>query len=85
MPVNLSIKRVPDALAQALEDRAVRNKRSLQRELMGLLEEAVSTVDEILKAHVLLPIERHPFAADATFDAKLDRAAQRHLSGDSTA
>jgi plasmid stability protein len=37
MPVNLSIKNVPDALAQALRDRAARNKRSLQRELMCLL------------------------------------------------
>ncbi|NDD74010.1 MAG: hypothetical protein EBZ40_03385 [Gammaproteobacteria bacterium] len=79
-----------------------------------MLEEAVSTVDAILKAYVLLPIERHPVAADAafelaaryrltvydaaylylaerleaplaTFDAKLARAAQLHLSGDSTA
>lgn len=40
MPVNLSIKNVPDALAQALRDRAARNKRSLQRELMCLLEES---------------------------------------------
>lgn len=42
MPVNLSIKNVPDALAQALRARAARNKRSLQRELLCLLEEAVA-------------------------------------------
>lgn len=42
MPVNLSIKNVPDTLAQALRERAACNKRSLQRELLCLLEEAVA-------------------------------------------
>jgi plasmid stability protein len=40
MPVNLSIKNVPDALAESLRARAERNHRSLQGELMSLLEEA---------------------------------------------
>jgi len=38
MPVNLSIKNVPDELAQRLRERAARNHRSLQAELMALLE-----------------------------------------------
>lgn len=41
MPVNLSIKNVPDEIAQALRDRAARNHRSLQGELLRLLEAAV--------------------------------------------
>ena len=41
MPVNLSIKNVPDDLAQALREQAARNHRSLQGELMSLLVEAV--------------------------------------------
>jgi len=41
MPVNLSIKNVPDALAQVLRDRAAANRRSLQQELMCLLEQTV--------------------------------------------
>ena len=36
MPVNLSVKNVPDALAQRLRERAHRNRRSLQRELREL-------------------------------------------------
>ena len=38
MPVNLSVKDVPDDLAQALRDRARANHRSLQGELMAILE-----------------------------------------------
>lgn len=41
MPVNLSVKRVPDALAERLRARAERNRRSLQRELLSILEAAV--------------------------------------------
>ncbi|MGB8437609.1 MAG: Arc family DNA-binding protein [Burkholderiales bacterium] len=40
MPVNLSVKNVPDALAEKLRSRAERNHRSLQRELMSILERA---------------------------------------------
>jgi plasmid stability protein len=42
MPVNLSIKAVPDALAQRLRERAERNHRSLQGELMALIERAAA-------------------------------------------
>jgi plasmid stability protein len=42
MPVNLSIKNVPDALAAWLRERAERNHRSLQGELMAILESAAS-------------------------------------------
>lgn len=41
MPVSLSIKDVPDELADLLRERAVRNHRSVQGELMAILEEAV--------------------------------------------
>ena len=42
MPVNLSVKNVPDALAQRLRERARRNRRSLQRELLTILEGVAS-------------------------------------------
>lgn len=42
MPVNISIKNVPDELAERLRGRAERNRRSLQRELLLILEEAAS-------------------------------------------
>lgn len=38
MPVNLSIKGVPDELAESLRERARRNHRSLQGELMAMIE-----------------------------------------------
>ena len=42
MPVNLSVKNVPDDLAERLRRRATANRRSLQRELMSILESAVA-------------------------------------------
>jgi len=42
MTVNLSIKNVPDDLAERLRRRAAAHHRSLQGELMAVLEEAVA-------------------------------------------
>jgi len=42
MPVNLSIKNVPDDVAEDLRRRAARNRRSLQGELQVILEESVA-------------------------------------------
>jgi plasmid stability protein len=39
--LSLSVKDVPEDLAQALRERAARNHRSLQGELMHILESAV--------------------------------------------
>jgi len=41
MGVSLSIKDVPDDIAQALRERAARNHRSVQGELIHILETAV--------------------------------------------
>jgi plasmid stability protein len=41
MAVSLSIKDVPDRLARLLRERAARNHRSIQGELMSILEDAV--------------------------------------------
>lgn len=40
MPVSVSIKNIPDELAERLRERARRNHRSLQGELISILEEA---------------------------------------------
>jgi hypothetical protein len=42
---NLSIKDVPEAWAELLRQRAARNHRSLQGELMAILERAVAEVE----------------------------------------
>lgn len=47
MPVNLSIKEVPDAMADRLRARAERNHRSLQGELMAIIEQAVTQESEM--------------------------------------
>lgn len=43
---NLSIKDVPERLAEALRLRASRNHRSLQGELMAIIEQAVNVESE---------------------------------------
>ena len=42
MSVSLSIKNVPEELAERLRRRAARNRRSLQRELLLILEQAAA-------------------------------------------
>ena len=54
MSVNLSIKNVPEELVKKLKSRAVKHHRSLQGELMSILEEGVRdtgrlSLDEILR------------------------------------
>ena len=58
MPVNLSIKNVPDALAHRLRARAERAHRSLQGELMAILEEAVYGRDPLTPAEALEQVRR---------------------------
>jgi plasmid stability protein len=43
MPVSLSIKNVPDEVVVRLRERAARNRRSLQGELLAVVEEAAAT------------------------------------------
>ena len=45
---NLSIKDVPEAWAESLRQRAARNHRSLQGELMAIIEKAVASGAEAL-------------------------------------
>jgi plasmid stability protein len=52
MPLALSIKNVPEEIAQRLKQRASRNHRSLQGELLAILESVMepapaSRIDEI--------------------------------------
>lgn len=52
MPVSLSIKNVPDEVVDRLRDRAAQNKRSLQCELLDIVETAAGrpgtlTIDEL--------------------------------------
>ena len=55
MPVSLSIKSVPDALVERLRRRAAGNHRSLQRELMALIEAAVQPQPRGSRAALAMP------------------------------
>ena len=56
MPVNLSVKNVPDHLADRLRQRAVRNHRSLQGELIAILEENVDSKDKLSPLDLLAEV-----------------------------
>jgi len=56
MSVNLSIKNVPDQLAEQLRKRAARHHRSLQGELMAILEENLSNRHSLTPAELLSKI-----------------------------
>ncbi len=62
MSVNFSIKNVPDGIAARLRTRAAANHRSLQRELMAIIESAASTSrgDAEIPSLVTSTRERHP-------------------------
>ena len=53
MPVTLSIKNAPDMVVQRLRERARRHHRSLQGELLAIIEAAVTT-DQRADASALL-------------------------------
>ena len=53
MPVTLSIKNAPDMVVQRLRERARRHHRSLQGELLAIIEAAVTT-DQRADAAALL-------------------------------
>lgn len=58
MPVNLSIKNAPDDLVGALKRRAQQNHRSMQREMLAILEEAVCTPRRLTPDEVLAKVRR---------------------------
>jgi plasmid stability protein len=68
MPVNLSVKNVPDALAEALRHRAEHHHRSLQGELLAILEESVQdarlTVDELYERGKQRKLPARPSSVD---------------------
>lgn len=58
MPVNLSIKNAPDEVVERLRRRAERHHRSLQGELLAIIEEAVRPDQELTPAELLAEVRR---------------------------
>ena len=57
MPVNLSIKNAPDRVVQRLRERAERHHRSLQGELLAIIEVAVQD-GPLTPAEILVEVRR---------------------------
>ena len=77
MPVNLSIKNAPDDIVRRLRQRAERHHRSLQGELLAIIEEAVrperaSSPSELLAEVRRLGV-RSPAESAAIIRADRDR------------
>lgn len=53
MPVNFSIKDVPDQIAEQLRARAARHHRSLQGELMAIVEGSLGQPPQLTPAELL--------------------------------
>ncbi len=58
MPVNLSIKNTPDEIVKRLRERASRNHRSLQGELLAILEETVRSEKRLSPDEVFVEVRR---------------------------
>ena len=80
MTVSLSIKNVPDDLAERLRARAERNRRSLQRELLSILELAsVEVARPVSVGSARLPATEH-----ISIDEAFARARRLFPSGTSS-
>ena len=58
MPVNLSIKNAPDDIVERLRRRAAKHHRSLQGELLAIIEEAVREPDRLTPSKVPAEVRR---------------------------
>jgi plasmid stability protein len=58
IPVNLSIKNAPEAVVQRLRQRAERHHRSLQGELLAIIEAAAAEGQPATPAEVLAEVRR---------------------------
>jgi len=78
MPVSLYIKNVPDEMVRRLKERAQRRHRSLQGELMAILEEAVRTSRPLTPDDALAEVRRLRLAIprDAAAMIRGDRDAR---------
>lgn len=84
MPVNLSIRNVPDDVARGLRNRAALNQRSLQEELLDILGQAAKDQESVTIDGLLTSAQRNKPALDETVSkvlaakgAEQERVAQR--------
>jgi plasmid stability protein len=58
MPINLSIKNAPDEIVSRLKARAARHHRSLQGEVLAILEDAVKATEPLSLDDALAELRR---------------------------
>jgi len=58
MPMNLSIKNAPDDIVKRLRQRAAKHHRSLQGELLAIIEEAVRRPRRLTPQEVLAEVRQ---------------------------
>lgn len=75
MSVNLSIKNAPDHVVAALKERATKHHRSLQGELLAIIEAAVEPPRRLTPKDVLAEVRRLGIqtSADAVSILRVDR------------
>jgi plasmid stability protein len=73
MSVNVSIKNAPDELVRRLRERATRSHRSLQGELLAILEQAVQAEQRLTPAELLAAVNERGLTTGAEA-ARLIRA-----------
>ena len=61
MSINLSIKNAPDDLVALLKQRAQRNRRSMQQELLAIIEDAVRPLRRLTPLELLAEVEKLEF------------------------
>ena len=81
MPVNLSIKNVPDALAAKLRERAERNHRSLQGEMMAILETVIEDPQVVRANTSAAAYAVTPALANSLLDTLAQIASERKQVG----
>jgi len=84
MPVNLSIRDVPDDVARGLRNRAIANQRSLKAELLEILKQAAKDQAEVSFDTLLERAQQKKQVLDeaaskvlAAQDAEHEKATQR--------
>lgn len=78
MPINLSIKAVPDHVAAKLKARAARHRRSLQKEVLCILEQVVDGAERLTAGDVLKQVRTQGLrtASEAVAMLRADRDAR---------
>lgn len=81
MPLSLSVKNVPDEVVRRLKDRAARHHRSLQGELMAILEAAAYEEPGVLTPREALAQVRAAGIATPSSAVRIIRADRERRPG----